>query len=109
MYKSGTNERVTEGLVWVDKPKNLEGLGGHWNGECLGISPLAPRFQLILVSKFNVPNFKSMLDIVHYVVSTNVINDFEWEADKVDQAGEQCMYYKSDITEACFLGRNKNI
>ena len=92
MYKSGTNDRVTEGLVWVDKPKNLEGLGGHWTGECLGISPLAPRFQLILVSKFNVPNFKSMLDIVHYVVSTNVINDFEWRADKVDQAGEQYIY-----------------
>ena len=52
-----------------------------------------------------------MLDIVHYVVSTNVINDFEWEADKVDQAGEQYIYiyYKSDITKACFLGRNKNI
>ena len=40
-----------------------------------------------------------MLDIVHYVVSTNVINDFEWEADKVDQAGEQYIlqiwYYQS--------------
>ena len=33
-----------------------------------------------------------MLDIVHYVVSTNVINDFEWRADKVDQAGEQYIY-----------------
>ena len=30
-----------------------------------------------------------MLDIVHYVVSTKVINDFEWRVDKVDQAGEQ--------------------
>ena len=33
-----------------------------------------------------------MLDIVHYVVSTNVINDFEWRVDKVDQAGEQYIY-----------------
>ena len=30
LYRSGTNEMVTEGLVWVDKPKNLMGLGGHW-------------------------------------------------------------------------------
>ena len=33
-----------------------------------------------------------MLDIVHYVVSTKVINDFERRVDKVDQAGEQYIY-----------------
>ena len=81
-------------MVWVypDKPNSLEGQGGHWNGECLGISLIARRFQDVLVSKFKAPNVKSTLDIVHYVVSTNVINDFEWRADKVDQAGEQYIY-----------------
>ena len=88
---------VTQDLVQVDKPKSLEGLGGNWTGECFGSLPISPRFQVVLVSKFNIQNFKSMLDVVHYAVSTNVINDFEWEADKVHQAGEQCIYTTNQI------------